>query len=744
MCRLKDKKDTLSKINGFTLIEMSIVITILGLIIASAATAYTQWQKFQRYETTQNNVENAQVAIENFLAQNGRYPCPAPLTTTRTDLNLYGAEPPVGNNCNTAGAPPAGVFLTASNRTPLDYRDPATGADIIGGTPNVRIGTIPFRALGLNEEQAYDGYRNRLFYAVTEHLASADGFEVDTGGITVQDNAGVQASNIPNSVHYLVFSAGVNGAGAYTREGVQIPCPAGPAVENENCDLNDPIFTVDDYSTSNDANNLDDIVAYGATLPPTWRRPQGGNPNVAQAALNNVGMGVNTGNDPQEELDVTGTINLQDDPLTPELEGQLKSQSLCDYSVPNDPDCFDVSAITGLVADGEGMECSDPDEYIVAIENNNPVCDVISVGCPNPGEIILGVDGSGNVDCGTAPADCPSINVNICSQSAFLPTRPDGSTRTVSVTTSTGGTRSRDFRCRNGGWSAQGGEYGDPCNCTPATLSDNTNISCVDTNYNCGDRFTGTYSERRERECPSGNVNRIRYDDNCTCIETTQSNSPSCTASWGVNRIQPSSQRPPSGYSFNTGNVNLERRHRCPQESCTGWQFVSHNCGCANGTPYDQPRACSNGFPANEIVTRQFVCAGGEGAGRSGRTEIISIDDSACTCSGTQPGPTRDCSTLTPSLQNRPGSSGVETTDTFSLDGSGNCQRTRTDNGPISNYCQNPPPRVCVWTDVSGTNINTGSVAFDQGEVCDCDANAGATLPCNAGSNSHYRQCTCN
>lgn len=171
---------------GFTLIEMSAVLLILGLLVAAGGRLYTQWLEFKAVEDTRTDITTANMALQNFLETYGRYPCPAGLTIDRDDPD-YGRETdcadtsvPIGGTGTVNGKADA-YYVVSSQRGPVTYTSRSAGTDTTA-VPRIRIGTLPFRMLGLEEEEAYDGWRRRLMYAVTENLGVSDIFEPEDGG----------------------------------------------------------------------------------------------------------------------------------------------------------------------------------------------------------------------------------------------------------------------------------------------------------------------------------------------------------------------------------------------------------------------------------------------------------------------------------------------------------------------------------------------------------------------------------
>jgi prepilin-type N-terminal cleavage/methylation domain-containing protein len=747
---------------GFTLIEMAVVITIVGFMIASIASAFVQWQTWQRTETTNQNIQTAQTAIEQFLNQFGRYPCPASLQATRTNgTTSYGTEPPATLDCetplaagghNTDGIAGDDIFVVAGSRdedgdltpdTNFPFLLPGSGTPTTG-QPTVRIGTIPFRMLGLDESEAYDGYRNRLFYAVTEHLASAISFESNTGAINILDTGNNSYTITPGSNHYVIFSAGENGLGAFNREGTRIPCPADGTEENKNCDFDDADFVFDDYNASNSNQHLDDVMAFGLSEAPKWQRPQGEDFNDG-VLYKDLGFGPTASNDPEEELDVSGVIRVRDDPSTPDYEeGKVRANTFCSFGDPADPDCFDVSSIAGAIDDGEGMECPNANEFITGISNNAPNCEVVRIGCPG-NRIVVGINSNGTLNCGEPPESCPTQQVVLCSGESAettetLPTSSSGTDIILTAGTNTGNEYTQEWTCNDGTWEMEN-SYG-LCECNASSSNFRYNVSCADeSERDCGRRWEGTQDLETRTVCPSGDtvVDYVTRDD-CSCIETESVNNWSCGVSWINSWVL--NDPAPDGYRYNTGEVEAFNQHVCPGEYCSGWQERSSDCGCVNEAPWIDSRSCRNGVPApaEEYVTYQFVCDGGEGPGQYGQVQEISVDDSACVCDeGVTNGPVRDC---TDGRIPRDGYSGVPTLITTSWDGS-SCTTSTADAGPETDYCMEPPPLRCYLEDVSplpGVNA-----VLPRGSQCDCPENqddARDLTPCRVGNSSFNCRCT--
>ena len=239
---------------GFTLIEIAVVIVVLSLLLAMFAGLGTAMLGQQRREATRQRLAGVETALALFVSQNQRLPCPADGTRAGTDAS-------------------AGVEQITTT--------PGLPSTCNGNQIN---GVVPWRALGLSEQDATDGWGNRLTYRVHPDLVTTPAMNFtfcDPGGTgsfvpfqpaspagycdatcasatfptsctrpsAVTDNKGLRVCNIggvvvmnpapgvaftsgncsyavvtptppPTGAAYLVISHGENGEGAFNNQGV--------------------------------------------------------------------------------------------------------------------------------------------------------------------------------------------------------------------------------------------------------------------------------------------------------------------------------------------------------------------------------------------------------------------------------------------------------------------------------------------------------------------------------------------
>src|SRR5690606_6228451 len=112
----------------YSLIELSLVIAILGVILASGMNVVGRKQSADRLRTTQERMERIVDAIQEFADINRFIPCPASPSAV-------------------AGGATYGVSST--------YTSPNCA------TSN---GSVPVRALNLSDDYMYDGWDRRFTY----------------------------------------------------------------------------------------------------------------------------------------------------------------------------------------------------------------------------------------------------------------------------------------------------------------------------------------------------------------------------------------------------------------------------------------------------------------------------------------------------------------------------------------------------------------------------------------------------
>ncbi len=225
---------------GFSLMELSIVLAIIAIIIAGGINLVNSKTAQQKISNSHTELQEIADSLSYFIAENSRLPCPARLDVQRGNAE-FGRE---ATDCADS-TPPSGL-------TRVEY--PAASGKY------VRIGGVPFYALGLQDEYLADAWYKRYLYAVPESFISTVS-DSDTGIITVLDG---NATSIADDIAWVLLSHGPTGKGAYSAKGgvVATAC-SGSDKDGENCDA-DGIFTDAPYNDGDiSANFFDDIILWG-------------------------------------------------------------------------------------------------------------------------------------------------------------------------------------------------------------------------------------------------------------------------------------------------------------------------------------------------------------------------------------------------------------------------------------------------------------------------------------------------
>lgn len=257
------------KNDGFTLLELSVVLVILSLIIAAIFATSAQKNRISKMQQLQTQMDTIEAALIAYAKQNYTLPCPARPNQAIT-----------GSNGGTS-------FCTAStwNTTYTTRSAQQTQPDGVT-TSYILAGVLPFITLGLPEEYEVDPWGNRFTYAVDEVLTATapttgnSGFygmidnnlQKSVGKITVTDGSNTLTSNAV----VVVISHGPNGNGAFpfaARNATTRRAGGSDTNETTNCKCNATTGAVTAYSptyvqrlsgktSASNADTFDDIVRY--------------------------------------------------------------------------------------------------------------------------------------------------------------------------------------------------------------------------------------------------------------------------------------------------------------------------------------------------------------------------------------------------------------------------------------------------------------------------------------------------
>lgn len=135
-----------SKQQGFTIVELLIVIVVIGILAALVITTFTGIQKRARNTERETDIKALHGQVEAFFAQEGRYPTLGNLNDSDwRGINMKGLDEgalqdPKGSSAALVAAPAANVYSYAV--TPADC-DNGAGGDCDGYTLTATLETDP-------------------------------------------------------------------------------------------------------------------------------------------------------------------------------------------------------------------------------------------------------------------------------------------------------------------------------------------------------------------------------------------------------------------------------------------------------------------------------------------------------------------------------------------------------------------------------------------------------------------------
>lgn len=632
---------------GFTLIEISFSLIVVGLFIAAFIPLYKLYIDKTRYVNTQIKQKHIDVALESFKNLRGRYPCPAREDAKPSDAD-YGKETECYGSTKAPGTCFDGICYEQSERQ-ID----------LNGTmvyPRVERGALPFFSLGLTEDESYDEYLGRFSYAVTELLTDKTMFRLNRGGISVVNGSDASVINPEGSAHYFVFSHGPDNIGAYSQSGVQMSPCNGPMLDNENCNTSSAHptaryrftqqSTVDVVDSSGAGvvpggggaaatmnTHYDDFANFiGIGVQPLWEIAEDSDhkplttANLHDSVQNKV---IIAGGDKAVNMSGTLDVHIAGDA---KIRDQAMSEKICDE---DDTLCMQAAAIGSFYDEdapqNDPLNISCPkntssDIYAPSSIGNSKInCTKVTqeIGCPD-GQIMYGISAGGMTLCrAITNFKCPTEKRDICGVMKDL---PDNAAPGSTITLTGGASYSQIFTCSDKFW--RNGPSTGVCNCNPgsttATSSCGPNMSgqvTTTTTTTCPDGKTTTTNDRATachcvgssttstQSCGPNNTGIITNTTTVTCngntatSSTTQTgNTCTCVVNSGTKQVNC-----PSGW---TGKVTQNRTSSCPSGDWGNWTDAGNTCQCQSS--YDQTVACAAQYNIGAInQTCSYDCSKG-------------------------------------------------------------------------------------------------------------------------------------
>ena len=268
------------KARGFTLVEILVVLVIFSMVLAMAAVVTRGISASQKRTITATRMQGVDAAIIQFVAVQKRMPCPADGTLASTAAGAGVEVAPAAAGCN-----------AQTN------------------------GVVPWRTLGLAEQDATDGWDRRFTYRTDTALGKANAMNMsfcdpagteppvppplaagracntnctstnlalctpplafvgNDHGLTVKNVAGTTVMDptaaTPTGAAYVVISPGDTGGGAYLNSGVLSSSTTTDGTEEQKNYANLALgaYYVDDsLSDTAGAGHFDDVVSRPSLL----------------------------------------------------------------------------------------------------------------------------------------------------------------------------------------------------------------------------------------------------------------------------------------------------------------------------------------------------------------------------------------------------------------------------------------------------------------------------------------------
>jgi type II secretory pathway pseudopilin PulG len=89
---------SLNKKSGFSLLELSIILVIVGAVMAMSTTLGVEYIKKSKLKTTKERLVKIEEALDSYRKLNYRFPCPASMVITESTAT-FGNELGDGTAC---------------------------------------------------------------------------------------------------------------------------------------------------------------------------------------------------------------------------------------------------------------------------------------------------------------------------------------------------------------------------------------------------------------------------------------------------------------------------------------------------------------------------------------------------------------------------------------------------------------------------------------------------------------------
>ena len=342
-----EKIDSGSSESGLTLVQVAIALIVVGILMVPMIQMYNINKIERQFRENNKKLDDIAIALNKFAQQNKSYPLPAVPTLASGTAN-YG-QPAAANSSSCSGVLSNGIRCVAGA-----IPNTATSSEVL-------VGSVPFQALGLKEEESYDMYGSKITYAVTRELTNSSTFNNTHGAIGLRNQNGQplngggdfnsRDASGSNRVLFVVISHGADRKGAYDKNGALSSCNIA-GQDQDNCnrttmtgqfrgrqktDTNDSTVLINElskgFALGTGANYFDDSIAFRTTANDEfWAGLRdNSNPATEEGAFSSAPVwtailspkaSYTVDEKPKATLDVSGAVQV----------GKTMTQTICDQT----------------------------------------------------------------------------------------------------------------------------------------------------------------------------------------------------------------------------------------------------------------------------------------------------------------------------------------------------------------------------------------------------------------------------
>lgn len=445
---------------GFTLIELSFVLVISGVVLVAGIRSYDTYTKHQRFTATYERMNAIKASFSDFTNALARYPCPADPSLDMMDPNAGVEDCSLMPTTIPIGTCVGGVCKVAGARDTKADGDTNPDPVLTGGVPFRTLrwasatasatdwvtshgyvvddivweSSVPYKCMSdhisaaafatditagiwmllegnktaniMHMELAQDAWEHQFTYAVSGYLAQAATFDSAYGSVAIRNEFGNTLVQPTDGAHYVLVSHGDNGFGAYNvNGGITFSCPASPALEENNCN-GESVFIDGLRTMMPGIGYFDDLVMYETyVISRLWDYSNAFGFENSLYNLNNGNVGVGTDN-PAYKMDIIGSASGDN----------VNSPLLCDYTHDSgNAYCFDPDILGGVTGIGcttatpnninlvtgiAGQDGANPGYVLCSGDIPLPVLTPGGQTCPT-GQFIVGINLFGTIICET-------------------------------------------------------------------------------------------------------------------------------------------------------------------------------------------------------------------------------------------------------------------------------------------------------------------------------------------------------